>query len=253
MNSNDWNDLIRDKIAATRVSILAHTYRKRFATYSQPVLLVCGDTNQEYVVKGRQIGRAIINDHIVGKLGMVLGAAVGNVILINVTDELIKAEPEMAHMSGGVAHGSLWIADCSDREWKKHENLAENRERFALLAILYGWFVANDRQLIYRNSAPQLVHSVDHGHFLPGGPNWTCDSLKTASNATGDTTFITSFNLTADELKTACRNLSQIDDICIADAVAAPPDDWKISIDERVCLAEYLSRRRDELMLNYSV
>ena len=86
--------------------------------------------------------------------------------------ELIDAQPEMRHMPAGISHGSQLVPNCSEREAYRYVDIAENRERFAKLAVLYGWMSAGDHQFIYRHDPPNLVHSVDHGHFFPGGPNW---------------------------------------------------------------------------------
>ena len=43
--------------------------------------------------------------------------------------------------------------------------------------------------------------------------------------------------------------LQMANDDVIAQAVATPPSVWGISLDERVALAHYLSRRRDQLLV----
>ncbi len=116
-------------------------------------------------MKSMDAGRMIVTDHIVGRLGHAVSAAVGAPTLVDVPADLIAAEAQMAHMTAGVAHGSRWIPDCS-QGGIEHVVVPENRDRFARLALLYGWVVAADRQFIYQNQDPRLVHSVDHGHFF---------------------------------------------------------------------------------------
>jgi hypothetical protein len=60
----------------------------------------------------------------------------------------------------------------------QRHDVPDNRPRFAALAVLYGWIPAGDAQLIYRQTVSHLVYSVDHGHFFPGGPNWTLAGLS---------------------------------------------------------------------------
>jgi len=54
--------------------------------------------------------------------------------------------------------------------------------------------------------------------------------------------------LTKEELCGVIPHLPGIDRY-IANAVAAPPDEWGISLDERIEVAQYLSRRYSELVV----
>src|SRR4051794_7290268 len=159
---DDWRALIAAKLAQPRRVARAETYLTKWESFSMPVLVECDD-RQEYVIKGRQIGRAVVNEHVVARLGHALGAPVGEPAFVDVPAELIALESELRHIPPGIAHGSPFLRDCSDRLWIEHTGAPENRERFARLAVLYGWMHAGDRQLIYANAAPHLVHSVDHG------------------------------------------------------------------------------------------
>jgi hypothetical protein len=190
----------------------------------------------------------IVNDQIVGRLGQILSAPVGEVALVEVPDALASAEPQMSHMPGGISHGSLLLLDCSERSGLDHLSLAENRARFAMLAILYGWIGANDQQFIYENRPPHLVHSVDHGHFLPGGPNWTSASLSAAASPVPDPTIVAGAGLIDDEVRIALQNLKEVNPTAIASAVAAVPDDWGMSLDESVDVAIYLEQRQSQLV-----
>ena len=60
-------------------SDLASTY----STASRPVLLRCDDGNQ-YVVKGKDTQRQMLNDQIVPRLGAAIDAPVGEVCLVDV-------------------------------------------------------------------------------------------------------------------------------------------------------------------------
>lgn len=158
--------------------LLAHTFIQRQApsSYSRPVWLQCED-NEIYVVKGLHAGRAIYNEHVCGILGNAMGAPVPITRLIQIPSELIENELQLNDISPGLAHGSVWIRDTTDRQWLIHTDKPYNRSRFALLSIMYGWLFSNDNQLIYANQPPHYVYSVDHGHFFPNGPNWTEQQL----------------------------------------------------------------------------
>jgi len=250
----DWPALVDAATisAAGHRPVRAVTYiRKWDHADSEPALLTCDD-GQAYVVKSLRVhgisnGRVIVNEQIVGRLGARLGAPVGEVRFVDVPDELIAAEPDLAHLSTGIAHGSLWIPHCTDREGLRYTTVPANRARFALLAILYTWVGAKDQQFIYRTNVPHLVYSVDHGHFFPRGPYWTITSLHVDPLAELDPTFA-ACRFSRAERSRARGALDKITHQTIAEAVAAPPDAWGISMQERIAMAEYVARRRAELI-----
>jgi hypothetical protein len=231
-----------------QTSVNATSFICGWPSYSRPAAVECDD-GLEYVVKGRQVGRAIVNEQVVAHLGLALGAPVGKPRLINMPSDLIKYESNLAHFVPGICHGNLFERNCSDRAWIAYTDKQENRSRFALLSVLYGWAYAGDHQLIYSNAPPHLVYSVDHGHFFPGGPNW-CEIDLQYSSCNLDPSLKTDCNLTPDEINKAGAALACITENQILEAVAAPPDEWGITIDERLALVRYLIDRRSELLLN---
>jgi hypothetical protein len=153
-------------LGRTEVPITAHTYLKRWETSSKPVLLRCDDGN-DHVVKGANTGRMLVNDRIVAKLGTLMGAPVPTPEIVHVPPALIAAEPRIAHITPGPAHGSRLIDNCRDGGI---EVTSENQDRFAQLAILFGLATAQDHQFLYADASPHEVYSADHGHFFPQGP-----------------------------------------------------------------------------------
>jgi hypothetical protein len=139
--------------------VVAQTYLKSWGSASRPVLMGCND-GQDYIVKGRQNERMIVNDRVVGLLGRLLNAPVGQVALVEIPASLIGVEPALSHMPEGVSHGSLSVRNCSEREALLLTDEPQNRPRFARLAVLYGWVHAGDQQFIYENAPPHKVHAV---------------------------------------------------------------------------------------------
>jgi hypothetical protein len=256
VSSEQWGELITDAMKRRPASIQAQTYRKKkWGSRNSPVLLACSDGN-EYVVKGRQNHRDVANDQIVGWLARVIGAPVPETKLVYVADELIKMNPEMQHMPPGLAHGSRSLfPDCTERLWLESglHRLPANRSRFALLAVLYGWLQAGDRQLIYQKTPPELVFSVDHGHFFPGGPEWAVAGLSGDARADLDGELMNSCSFTREEIAGALRTLLPVGPKTIAEAVAAPPEEWNLTLDLRVAAAQYLYKRRGELLEHSSL
>lgn len=247
MDADGWRQLITAAKNTPPVLVRAEEYRKKWGSFSQPVLVACDDGN-EYVAKGRHIGRPLFTDHVVGRLGEILGAPVGRVVLVDIPAELINVSPQMQHMTAGISHGTQFEPGCSDRLGVQHVTDQVNRSRFAYLAILYGCVGSSDHQVIYKLDPPHTVYSVDHGHFFPGSTGWNAISLQQAEPAVPEPWVMQSCNMTPAELEQALCNLEKISDRVIAEVVAGPPNDWGVGDEDRVAVATFLARRRDELL-----
>jgi hypothetical protein len=246
-----WETLIADHVPNGQTPLEARTYQHTYSSGSAPIRVTASDGNT-YVVKGPRSERQAVNDQIIGRLGMALGAPVGEVTLVSVSEEFVRINdqlllhyPLQRPYPHGVWHGSLFRAEFSDNRllWE-HATLPENASGFALLAMLYGWGGCRvDHQFLYRKEPPPLVLSHDHGHFFPSGPNWTIDSLQNSPPAEPDFAIVQSCRLTDSDLATARATLRNLDArVEIARAVASPPDAWGITIAERVLMAEFLER-----------
>ena len=244
----DWAGAITSAAASRWKPIEAKTFVHKWGTASQPVALICSD-GQEHVVKGPQVQRMAVNDHVVARLGHLLGAPIPEICLVNVPDELIKINPQMLPMVAGVGHGSKRVPDVTERvDPIQHLDAGDNRTRFAALAVLYGWIGSNDRQFLYGKADPWAVWSVDHGHFFPGGPNWTVASLAGGGSTGPEPGLKADCKLVAADLAPIKARLSTVTADLIAEIVAGPPDEWGITLAERVALGQYLDSRRVEML-----
>ncbi len=247
-----WKERLEQLLSQPEDSIIITTLRKSLTSASRPVL-ARGIDKKEYVVKGQQAGRQIINDQIVSRLGKALGAPVAEPHIVEVSSELIDLDPTFSYFKPGTAHGVVWLPECSDdREYIKYIEEPDNRSRFALLSVLYGWVYAQDHQFIYSKKIPPYVFSVDHGHFFPSGPNWSIVSLSNAPPAQIDSRISQRAKFTPEELRQSLDALDSIDEETILKAIASIPVSWNITIEERIALAEYLLRRQQELLLGFS-
>jgi len=248
----EWRAMIADGKTRAPVPIDAQSFLKKEESDSKPVKLTCSDKH-DYYVKGLQLAtdparkRVLINDQIVARLGLDMGAPVGVPALVQVPQELIKAQSDMSHLQEGVAHGCRMILNVTNRSDLEYVLLPENRFRFALIAVLYGWMNVSDRQVIYDEKAPHLVYSVDHGHFI-GGPNWDVALFASPSPAIMVQDICNQCNFTDAEKRAALSTLAYVSDQRIADALAIPPDTWMFPEDERITLAKHLAARRDALL-----
>lgn len=245
MGAVDWTQLVAqaDRVTA---AVVAHTYVQKWPSASQPVKVICDD-GREHIVKGAQTGRMAVNDQVVARFGRLAGAPVGEPTLVDVPQALIDAEPEMAHMTTGAGHGTVFISECSERLAYEHAAENANRPRFATLALLFGWIHASDHQFIYENATPRLVHSVDHGHFFPNGPNWDAASLAGAPRPTPDTEIVAGASVSTQDLDTARAGFVLPTNEEIAGVVANIPAAWGLTAPDAAALAAYLATRRDIL------
>ena len=246
MHRVEWDELIAAEMAKSRSMVAAHTYRgRKWNTQCSPVVLGCDD-GRDYVVKGAQTGKAVVNEQVVGRLGGLINAPIPSVQIVLVPTELVTIEPEISHVYHGFAHGSPIQENCTDKRWLAHTDVSEKEARFAALAVLYGWTSANDPQMIYSLDKPQLVWSVDHGNFFPGGPDWSVTQLHTTEAA------CVLANISAvcktQHIQETLDVLAEVKPEQIAAAVAAPPPTWQITTEERRELAMMIERRRTELL-----
>jgi hypothetical protein len=184
-----------------------------------------------------------------GLLGKAVGAPVPEVAVIDLPDALIQNQPDLKGLPAGLAHGSRYVPGASSvKQGILHETLGGNRSRYSALSIMYGWAgVFSDHQFFYEDTT-NLVLSFDHGNFFPGGPNWTAANLRAAAQAEPDQQITTKCHLTKDELSAAVLLLNVVTTATIASAVSAPPNSWGLTLDDRVEVATYLEKRKEQLL-----
>lgn len=152
----------------------------------------------------------------------------------------------MAHLPPGRAHASQVVGDATEREALSNTDKPQNHRRFASLAVMYGWMMAQDHQFIYEK-ATGTVYSVDHGHFLPGGPDWTPASLSSHVGCEPDPQITAAVPQINRHLAHAKASLDSLTDEVIAQAIVRPPLDWNLADEDREHLAQYLSARRVQM------
>lgn len=193
-------------------------------------------------------GRSLVSESLIAAAGKVLGAPVPPAAWVLMPELLISLERGLVHFeTEGLCHGSRWISGCTDASPLMYSDEPGNPDRLALLRVLYSWFGAADHQLIYKKLAPHEVFSVDHNQFFPGGPLWTQADLEEAERAIWDP-FFDPARLPEASRIAAAERLQALTIEEVAHIVSAPHPSWGYSLQERIATAEYLVRRRDELL-----
>jgi hypothetical protein len=266
LDEQEWRVLIARASAARPVATRALEYRNEpiLDSFASPPLVGCED-GEEYWVKfvlaeqgcipaarTPHLG-GMITDHVVGLLAQRLAPqCVPPNRLVLIGDDLIAIERRLSKACPGLAHGSRNASKNTtnrmDFAHGDYYKLPINRPRMASLAVLYGFALASDHQVIFQVGGESLVFSVDHGHFFPGGPAWTAAGLAGAAPAVVDPLIVTKCQLTRHEIEEAIKSLEVLVATDIAEAVAAPPDDWFFPESDRIALADYLWNRREVML-----
>lgn len=225
---------------------------------SAPVLYRAN--GEQWVVKlpfaqrGHGSVRAMVSEQVAGRCGMLIGAPVPQVRLIKIPPSLWPPPAEWDRgqvIDVEIYHCSRFHEGFGDR-FDSLDNIEENRGRFAYLELLYRWVhCQSDHQLIYREEPPHDVLSVDHGAFLPGGPDWSLQSLRSAGCNPAAQPFFEPAGLTRTVRGAAVDALRRVTDEQIAAIAAAIPEPWGISMEERVAIAALLACCRDALIAEF--
>lgn len=251
-----WRPHIEAAAVVPASSPSAQTYRHSYNTASRPVVLKCDD-GQNWVVKAQFAGRGVAADCALAAIAHAVGAPVPPTALVSVPGELIAAEPELQNVRGagplqpGVWHGSRWIEGIHGTGNKRDDAVRvgpQNAVRYSRLALFYSWCGHGDRQFLYEDEPPHLVHVVDMGHALPGANGWTAATLDSYAPAPSIPADLWSASgLTRAEAEAVVTAIADPVAV-ISRAAALPREHWGgITMEERIALAHYLSRRFDAM------
>jgi hypothetical protein len=227
-------------------AVSVQTHIRDFVGMSGAALVICDDGNK-YVIKRASLGRPLVAEHVVGRLGLRIGAPCMNVALATVPDELIALDTKLSPFKGGLAHASGFIDGLVEIRKVTHEVHPLNRARFALIYILFSWTYAADHQFMYELQPPNLVYSHDHGLFFVGNHVWTAATLAGGHVATPDGP-VGSLGFSPAELAAGRHELAGVTDQQVADIVKSVPEAWGVNRTDLDALVTYLCARKKTLL-----
>lgn len=248
----DWLTLISNGRPHDRAAVQADDFVESLPSASKPQKFRCG-VGQLYAVKFHNNpygdGRAIFTEQLVGQLGRRIGASVAEVRYVLVPEEIL--DELQLHLDGvraapGIQHGSKWASGYSDRK-AIAEAAALNHQPLGALSVLYTWLHAGDHQLICQDNAPHNVLSVDHSAFIVDGGGWTEETLSTIPEPTAFDPQFDPYVVDVDRVD-ALEQLQRVTPADIAAVVASPPDEWGVTMAERVALADFVHRRQRQVL-----
>jgi hypothetical protein len=119
-----------------------------------------------------------LNEYVLSKAGQLIEAPVCSVSLVRIPPEWAGEEIRDGYaLVPGIASGSADVDGVVDKKELLYRGEDDNAARHAGVYALYDWCWGSDDQWLYCADSDNAVHSHDHGHYLPSGPNWTVASL----------------------------------------------------------------------------
>lgn len=180
---------------------------------------------------------------------MAFGAPVFQPFVMHVDSATFGWASELSHFRFGFCYATERRTDVGDRLTFEHAAESNNRIRFVLLALLYGWYhVCSDQQVVYRIAPPYEVFSIDHEQSIVRSGEWQVSDLPTMPVPEPSQWVVSGATLSQAELNASKATLEALTPESIASAVAAPHESWEITLDERIALADLLWNRKDGLV-----
>ena len=197
------------------------------------------------MVNTNQGGRMPATEQIVSACGRLIGAPVCETSLIVIPDVLDGDELDNGTvMLAGIAHASLDIANCTFDKYSEPQYRLrdDNRKRHAGYYALYDWCWGEDMQWLYDVTADWQTYSHDHGHFLPGGPDWTVANLEENVDIAREID-PEAANLDDNELVRIADRLDSIGRSELVQVLAGIPKEWPVEDTELETVGWFLEKR----------
>ncbi|HZV73776.1 MAG TPA: hypothetical protein VFF79_08685 [Conexibacter sp.] len=187
--------------------------------------------------------RIPVNEQVVARLGQMIGICVPDPVLVKL-DGIAGWEFRRGHVvEAGWAHGCAAVAGALETRVLGHRSDDDNRVRHAGFYGLMDWLAGGDPQWLYSAPAENAYFSHDHGHFFPGGPDWTPASL--ASTGTGEHGLgVPATGLDPDEVARLADAIEAVTKDEIDGVMSKIPLEWLVADDDLAALSDFLEARR---------
>lgn len=244
----DWRNLVRgQRTNAGEVTVEAVLQDRAPNGGSRPCLVLGSDGNEYWMkmTENPQSPRVPVNEHVVGRLGRLIGAPVCSVAVLEIGQDVAGDRlTDGRTLKAGLAHGSLNVPDASFQHALEHREKDTNAVRQAYMYAMHDWCWGADSQWLYAVHHDMTTYSHDHGHYFPGGPNWTAAGLQGSVGAAHQLS-VPPHGLDAGALEYAAERLAGISSQDIAGVLVGVPAAWAVDDDELAELGYFLDSRRD--------
>lgn len=183
------------------------------------------------------------NEQLVGRLGALIGAPVCEVALVKIPQALVGWEFRPGRpLEEGWVHGSLAADLVVETRDMTSRTTDDNPKRHAGIYALHDWLGGSDAQWLMVG-AEAAYYSHDHGHYFPGGPDWSAATLNQAAGAAFQLGHPAT-GLDAQELARLANVLEGLNEQEIAFCASNLPTDWPVTDDELEALVGFVDARR---------
>ena len=197
-------------------------------------------------IQNQQSPRVPVTEQVIAKCGQLIGAPVREFQLIQIPAELDGERlSNGTTLRQGIAHASLNLEFAAfDKIWgPENRSRDDNQRRHAAYFAFFDWCWGEDCQWLYDATDDMKTYSHDHGHFLPGSPDWTVESLM---NHTEEAHSLDSSpeGLDYNELENVAGRLENLKAAELNAALCCVPKSWPVTDKELEMLGSFLDTRR---------
>lgn len=187
--------------------------------------------------------RVPANEQVAARLGVLVGISVCAPILVDVSPLVGWEFHPGLFLEQGWAHGATAVAGAFETRELQHRGDDDNAVRHAGFYALTDWLAGGDPQWLYSASQQNAYYSHDHGHYFPGGPDWTVATLQaTGAHATPLGVPVPGLDQTE-----VHRLADAIEAVTLADIegeLSRIPACWPVNDSELAALAGFVDARR---------
>lgn len=226
--------------------VLATAPLQRSTAGGSGSFLVLADDGERYwckVVNNPQSPRVPANEQIIARFGELISAPVCMPRLVRIPAALAGWEfrPGLTLVEGW-AHGSLALDPVVETRSLDNRAMDDNARRHAGIYALHDWLAGQDAQWLMRGPQAEFF-SHDHGHYLPGGPDWTVAGLQ-AATATAFALGVPATGLDAAELERLAGALEALGREDLESCASNIPASWPPGDAELEALIDFAFDRR---------
>lgn len=228
-----------------RIVALSTDREDRGGGGSKPFVGFDGDGQRWWIKADNnpQNGKVIVSEHIVGRMGELMGAPVCRVAVVEIPPDLEGEEYTSGRqLQAGLTHASLEVSGTENRKKSlRYPTADDNACRHVAILALYDWCWGNDAQWLYSAPRDHAVYSHDHGHYFPGGPNWTTEKLQATVDVPHE--LPTDVELDANEAERIASRIEGLDPAQIVKVLEGIPTMWPAENGELEVVGWFLERR----------
>jgi hypothetical protein len=233
-----------DPVGVTAVAAL----QQSTAGGSGSFLVLADDGNRYWckALNNPQGQRVPINEQIVARLGLLIGAPVCIPELVLIPPALTGWEyrPGIALVEGWV-NGSLALEPVVETRTLQDRSSDDNARRHAGIYALFDWVGGPDPQWLVRGPESEYF-SHDHGGYFPNDGNWDAAVLQ-AAVATPFETGVPPAGLDGQELERLAAAIEAVAQEEIEGCVSKVPSAWPVTDMELQAVVSFVLDRRQSV------